>query len=156
MGKRDRARDERKAPDNEKTGRKTKKSWCHDNTSLFVYTWVENCSLLPIQVEWDRQFANTLSLRGTQGYASEIELANNPHAIPPIRKPLGCSMIHNLPNRYATCRSRFLCSFSVEAISIAISHAGEIAIHEKLLCLLSTEVDWRVQRRIRGKIRKEQ
>ena len=33
-----------------KAGGKTKKGWCHDNTSLFVYTWVENCSLLPIQV----------------------------------------------------------------------------------------------------------
>jgi hypothetical protein len=44
MSDRDLARDERKAPDNEKTGGKTKKGWCHDNTSLFVYTWVENCS----------------------------------------------------------------------------------------------------------------
>ena len=44
MSDRDRARDERKAPDNEKTGGKTKKGWGHEDTSLFVYTWVENCS----------------------------------------------------------------------------------------------------------------
>ena len=43
MGERDRARDERKAPINEKPGGKTKKGWCHD-TSLFVTKWVENCS----------------------------------------------------------------------------------------------------------------
>jgi len=57
MGGRERVRDERKLPNNEKTSGETKKGWCHDNTSLFVYTWVENCSLLPIQVEWNRQFA---------------------------------------------------------------------------------------------------
>jgi hypothetical protein len=44
MSDRELARDERKAPDNEKTGGKTKKGWGHDNTSLFVYKWVENCS----------------------------------------------------------------------------------------------------------------
>jgi len=44
MRERDGARNERKAPDNEKTDGKTKKGWCHDNTSLFVYTWVKNCS----------------------------------------------------------------------------------------------------------------
>jgi hypothetical protein len=43
MSDRDLARDERKALVNEKPGGKTKKSWCHD-TSLFVTTWVENCS----------------------------------------------------------------------------------------------------------------
>jgi hypothetical protein len=44
MSNRDGVRDERKAPDNEKTGGKTKKGWDHEDTSLFVYTWVENCS----------------------------------------------------------------------------------------------------------------
>ena len=44
MSDRDLARDERKALVNEKPGGKTKKGWGHDNTSLFVHKWVENCS----------------------------------------------------------------------------------------------------------------
>ena len=50
MGERDRARAKQKAPNNEKTGGKTKKGRCHDNTSLFVYLWVGFRSLPLVKV----------------------------------------------------------------------------------------------------------